>query len=213
MNMRYSQLFILFGFLALSGLVHGMWTHRWSTTTVAEGQNLLAGVDGAVGDWQVGDFFELSASDIPEKTVCHSRRFMPMKGGKPIVVTVTSGSPNMVAVHTPDVCYLGAGYKLRGDVTRQTLSLKDGSTAVFWVGDFVKTSATGSETFRVRWSWTADGNWQAPDYPRWFFARTPVLYKAYIVHSLAEDDDLTHNDPYHTFVADLMPSLSRQLSK
>jgi hypothetical protein len=211
MKLRTFHLFILSGFLALSGIVHGMWSHRWSSGSEVEGKNLLAAIDGDISDWQAGDFVNLDPASIPEKTVCYSRKFMSTKSNKPFMVSITSGSPGSVAVHTPDVCYLGAGYKLRGAVTRQTIALGDGGSAAFWVGDFVKTSATGSESIRVRWSWTADGLWQAPDYPRWVFARVPVLYKLYIVHPLSDEDDLTRDDPYRKFVADLIPALSRQL--
>ena len=79
------------------------------------------------------------------------------------------------------------------------------------MADFTKTTATGAETIRVRWAWTADGNWQAPDYPRWLFARAPILYKFYLVHPLTEENDLTREDPYRKFAAALMPALSRQL--
>ena len=52
---------------------------------------------------------------------------------------------------------------------------------------------------RVRWAWTTDGAWIAPDNPRWQFAsqlRVPMIYKVYIATSLpdgeggeAQDDD------------------------
>jgi hypothetical protein len=200
-----------------------MWTNRWSPTATSEGKNLLASLDGPIGDWLPGDALELDPANIPKNTVCTSRQFLPTKSGKPMVVSITSGGPAAVAIHTPDVCYLGAGYKLKGEVTRQTIPLADnsGASATFWVADFVKTTATGSESIRIRWSWSSDGNWQAPDFPRFYFARTNhwwslndapgILYKIYIVQPLSDEDDLTREDPYRTFVASLIPLLNRQL--
>jgi hypothetical protein len=43
----------------------------------------------------------------------------------------------------------------------------------------------------VRWAWTTDGAWIAPDNPRWQFAgqlRAPVLYKVYVATPLPETD-------------------------
>jgi hypothetical protein len=188
-----------------------MWTNRWSQTGQADGKNLLAVIARDVGDWRPGDFQQINPAEVPPNTHCDSRYFVPMKNGKPALVSITSGSPAAVAVHTPDVCFLGAGWKLRGPVARQTISLQGGATGSFWVGDFTKTTATSTESIRVRWSWSADGNWVAPDYPRWALARAPILYKLYLVHPLAEEEDLTHDDPYRRFAADLLPVLSQQL--
>src|SRR5262249_54798191 len=151
------HLLLIAGFLAVSGYVHGKWTNRWSGGPAAVGRDLLNGIEGDVGEFQAGDAIPLDPANVPKNTECRSRRFLPLKDGRQVIVSVTSGSPGAVAVHTPDVCYLGAGYKLRGEVTRQVIPLADGGNAAFWIGDFVKTSATGTETLRVRWAWTADG--------------------------------------------------------
>ena len=212
MKLRIHHLLLIAAFLTVSGIVHGMWSNRWSDAAQVEGKDLLSGINGEIGDWHPGEFLQINPADVPAKTKCVSRRFEPLKDGRPMVVSLTSGGPGAVAVHTPDVCYLGAGYQLRGAVTRQSIPLADGATASFWVADFVKNRASGDEAIRVRWSWTANGNWEAPDYPRWSFARVPVLYKLYIVHPLTDDDDLTKNDPYRKFVADLVPALSGQIT-
>ena len=35
--------------------------------------------------------------------------------------------------------------------------------------------------------------------------QTPILYKIYLVHPLTEEEDLTREDPYRKFAADLLP--------
>jgi hypothetical protein len=210
MKPRSLHLLVALALLTAAGIVHGMWTNRWATGAMVDGKNLLAGVDAGVGDWQAGEFLKIDPAELPAGTRCESRRFQSPKAGKPIAVSITSGNPGAVAVHTPDVCFLGAGWKLRGGVAQQTIPLSDGQSASFYMADFTKTSATGSETIRVRWSWSADGKWEAPSYPRLVFARAPILYKFYLVHPLNEENDLTREDPYRKFAADLMPILSRQ---
>ena len=41
MRFRLLHLVLVAGLLALSGLLHGMWTNRWSATSTSEGKNLL----------------------------------------------------------------------------------------------------------------------------------------------------------------------------
>jgi len=213
MKLRYIHLGIALTLLLAAGMVHGRWTNRWSDAGSVHGKNLLDGIDQPVGDWQAADYMKIDPAELPPDTRCDTRRFVPQRGGKVIMVSLTSGSPGTVAVHTPDVCYLGAGWKLRGAVTRQTIPQSDGRNAAFWMADFVKTSATGSETIRVRWAWSADGSWVAPDYPRWVLARAPILYKLYMVHPVSDDEDLTRDDPYRKFAGELMPILGRQVKQ
>jgi hypothetical protein len=154
--------------------------------------------------------------EIPKGTVVSCRQFVNEKTNKRVVVSITSGVPGVVAAHTPDVCFLGSGYKLKGPPSKQTLPLPGGGSVSYYLADFEKTSAAGTESVRCRWAWTADGTWQAPEYPRLFFAKSqvnlPVLYKMYIVHPIG-DEDLTKSDPYRTFAADLAATLGRQFAR
>jgi len=72
---------------------------------------------------------------------------------------------------------------------------------VCYVADFEKKTATRNDRVRVRWAWTTDGTWLAPDNPRWQFARqlaaAPVLYKVYVATPLTDsaDDVRQEDDP------------------
>jgi hypothetical protein len=206
MTLRTKHLVGALALLIAGGVVHGMWVHRWSPPVVQSGVDLLASVDGPVGDWVPSAPIPVSERDTPKGTLVSCRNFTNEKANKRAVVSVTRGVPGVVAAHTPDVCFLGSGYKLKGPPSQQTLPLPGGGSASFYVADFEKTSAAGAESVRARWTWTADGTWQAPDYPRLFFAKSqlnlPVLYKLYIVHPIG-DEDLTKSDPYRTFAAEL----------
>lgn len=202
--------------LTAGGVVHGMWTHRWSDKTAGEsGVDLLAKVQQPVGEWAPGEFVPVSEKEIPKGTAVVCRQFTNEKNNKRVVVSLTSGVPGVVAAHTPDVCFLGSGYKLKTPPSKQTLPLAGLGNVSFYMADFEKTSATGTDVVRCRWAWTADGTWHAPDYPRLFFAKSqvnlPVLYKLYIVHPVG-DDDSTKNDSYRIFAAELAGVLGRQLA-
>jgi hypothetical protein len=217
MTLRTTHLVGAVLLLVAGGAVHGMWTHRWSTTGARDaGVDLLGGLDAPVGDWNPGPAVPVAERDIPKGTKATSRQFVNDKLGKRLVVSVTSGVPGVVAAHTPDVCFLGSGYRLKSPPSRQTIPLAGGGSVTFYLADFEKTTAGGTEGVRCRWAWTADGTWHAPDYPRLFFAKSqinlPVLYKLYVVHALG-DEDLTKSDPYRTFAADLAVALGRPFAK
>lgn len=216
MSLKTTHLVGALVLLVASGIVHGMWTHRWADGAARDaGIDLLAKLDEPIGEWHPGPAIPVSERDIPKGTSATSRQFAHSAGKKGIVVSVTRGIPGVVAAHTPDVCFLGSGYKLKNPPSKQTLPLPGGGNVTFYVADFEKTTATGSEAVRCRWAWTADGTWHAPDYPRLFFAKSqvnlPVLYKLYIVHPIG-DEDLTKSDPYRTFAADLAVALGRQFA-
>jgi hypothetical protein len=208
--MRLAHVIGAVSLLVIGGLVHGMWTHRWSPPEKIAGVDLLAKVDSSIGVFAPGAVVPVAEKEIPKGTAVSCRQFVSTRSNKQVVVSVTSGPPGIVAAHTPDVCFLGSGYKLKNPPSKQTLQMTGGGSVSFYVADFEKTSATGTEAVRCRWAWTADGTWHAPDYPRLFFAKSqvsmPVLYKLYIVHTLG-DEDLTKNDPYRTFAADLAGAL------
>ncbi|HKB02144.1 MAG TPA: hypothetical protein VKD90_07990 [Gemmataceae bacterium] len=217
MTLRTTHLVGAVLLLVAGGAVHGMWTHRWSGTAVQDaGVDLLAGLNDPVGDWALGPAVPVAERDIPKGTRATSRQFANEKLGKRLVVSVTSGVPGVVAAHTPDVCFLGSGYKLKNPPFKQTIPTAGGGSVTFYVADFEKTTASGTEAVRCRWAWTADGTWHAPDYPRLFFARSqaslPVLYKLYVVHPIG-DEDLTKSDPYRNFAADLAVALGRPFAK
>ncbi len=217
MTLRTPHFFVAIVLLLIGGVVHGMWTHRWSDRPADHaGIDLLANVDQPDSDWIPGMPIPVPDREIPKGTTVSCRQFVNEKANKRAVVSITRGVPGVVAAHTPDVCFLGSGYKLKGPPSKQTLPMASGGSVSFYVADFEKTSAAGSESVRCRWTWTADGTWHAPDYPRLYFAqsqvRLPVLYKLYIVHPIG-DEDLTKNDPYRTFAADLAATLGRQFAR
>jgi len=84
MKVRFHHLLLMAGFLAASGLVHGMWSNRWSKTAKVEGKDLLTRLDDEIGDWRSGEFLQINPADVPANTKCVSRRFDPIKDGTPL---------------------------------------------------------------------------------------------------------------------------------
>src|SRR5581483_8127045 len=51
--------------------------------------------------------------------------------------------------------------------------------------------SSGYRTVRqpVRWAWSSDGRWDAPDRPRFAYLRAAELYKLYVVTPVVDGDD------------------------
>src|SRR5262249_52157220 len=188
------------GLILAAALVHGAVTQRWAVFAPDPARtDRLHSLEVRFGDWQPTEI----PTEMPtnERSTATARRYMSAATGQSAVVTIISGIPGSVSTHTPDVCYVGSGYKtLRGPL-KETLELPGGVTVTYYTADFEKKTATKAERVRVRWAWSTDGTWIAPDSPRWQFARplnaVPVLYKLYVATPLpeAEGDGVPEDDP------------------
>ena len=147
-----------------AGIAEGLWTNRW--TSAAELESAAARLDGIplnTGAW------EGKALTLDEKQVARAgirgylmRRYVHRGTGRSLTVLLVCGRPGPVAVHTPDVCYRGAGYALTEAPVRKglTAGALDPSPE-FWSARFRKQGAAASEQLHIRWAWAATAAWQA----------------------------------------------------
>jgi hypothetical protein len=164
------------------GLVHGLNAERWRTADdVERGAERLPTVPLEVDGWQA----EVRESDAAEFEQAGARGYWTRtyrKDGHEILVILMVGRSGRMAVHTPEVCYRGAGYELFGPPKQHEVAVGDSSgakVAGFWTASFVKPGANGSE-LQLYWGWNGGDGWKAPTSPRWEFAGRPVLYKLYL---------------------------------
>jgi hypothetical protein len=185
--------------IAGAALLHGAVTQRWAVFAPDQARtDRLHALEIRFQDWQPTEV----PTEMPtnERSIATSRRYQSVSTSQSGVVTIISGIPGSVSTHTPDVCYVGSGYRILRGPSKETIQLPDGGTAVVYSADFEKRSATKSDRVRVRWAWSTDGAWIAPDNPRWQFARqlnsVPVLYKLYVATPLPEADgeEKVHED-------------------
>jgi hypothetical protein len=179
-------------------LVNGAVTQRWAVFAPDQAQtDRLHALEVRFQDWQP----TVVPMDMPvnERSTATARSYQSASTGQTGIVTIISGIPGSVSTHTPDVCYVGSGYKCLRGPKKETLELPGGAATVY-VADFAKKTATKAERVRIRWAWSTDGVWVAPDNPRWQFAKqlnsVPVLYKLYVATPLPEPDgdEKVHED-------------------
>jgi hypothetical protein len=197
-----------------SGLLCGLHTNRWGEPAQLQAAAArLDAVASELGDWQ-GTPADLDARALQaaEVTGHLARHYVHRRTGGEITVILLCGRPGPLAVHTPDVCYRGAGYAALGEPQKHTVT---GVAAVgdadFWTAQFAK-QGPAPEPLRIFWAWGDDGTWHASDTPRITFARSGALYKLYLVHRSSRLGEPLQDDPCLAFFRVLLPELRKRLS-
>jgi Protein of unknown function (DUF3485) len=192
-----------------AGVVHGYWTERWSVSEAAAAVPArLAQVPAALGEWDGEPVAD--ATPPPDVSGHLYRRYRHRRTGEVVTVALIGGRPGPVSIHTPDVCYGGNGYDVAQPV-KHAAPAEAGAGAVFLTAQFVKTRAAEQTRLRIFWAWSANGTWGVPDNPRVAFARSPVLYKLYLIRELPAGKQPVQDDPCNELMRVLLPELQRLL--
>jgi hypothetical protein len=196
--LKTPTLVVVAGLVVASAIVHGAITQRWAVFAPDPARTeRLHSLEVRFNDWQPTPV----ETEMPtnERSIATARRYLSPSSGHSAVVTIISGIPGSVSTHTPDVCYVGSGYRCLRGPAKETLALPGGATATYYIADFEKKNATKVDRVRIRWAWSTDGTWIAPDSPRWQFAKqlnaVPVLYKLYLATPLPDvEEGRTYED-------------------
>jgi hypothetical protein len=193
-----------------------MLTNRWVDSVELE-QAVLAldRIPMIVGDWE-GRALTLDPRHVKRAEIggyVH-RMYTNRRDGASVAVLLVCGRPGPVSVHSPEVCYGGAGYALsRSPTTSLVRSAGSPEPAEFWVGKFVKQGSTLPENIHVLCSWKKpNGTWTAPANPRLTFAGSSVLYKIYVVRTATSDSNSAPDDPSVELIERLLPVLDNALT-
>jgi hypothetical protein len=196
------------------GVAEGLWTDRWSVSPeLVQAQERLDRVPLTVGPWQGEEV------GLDERTVRQAelrghilRRYVNRETGEVLTVMAVCGRPGPVAVHSPEVCYGGAGFtpvkaRKRHAVEAEGLS----GSAELWAERYHKAGAAIPEQLQVYYGWNAGQGWQAVESPRISFAPARALYKLYVVRNLPQLAEPAEKDPIPGFLKQFVPALDRCL--
>ena len=197
-----------------AGIVHGRWTQRWTVShAVEDAVARVSRVPMTLGDWR-GKAFELDREQLAVGEIAGyvARRYEDRLNGDAVTILLVCGAPGPISVHTPDICYSGAGFEPIGSPGKFSLPLESsGPAARFRNALMSKTSASGPTYLRILWSWSADGTWEVPENPRLAFAPKDVLYKLYVIRESSSADERIEDDPSPKFLRLLLPELEQAL--
>jgi Protein of unknown function (DUF3485) len=197
----------------LDGYVYGLWTDRWGNAqAVEDAVARLELVPMTIGDWQARPL------ELPEKHAKQAgfagywlRRY-EHRDGAAVNVLLACGRPGPLSVHTPDICYAGAGFVQSELAVKHTTSADHGTAAEFSMAKFGKPEALVPQKLRVFWSWRGDGGWTVPGNPRFAFASQPVIHKLYVTHEMVAADERQDDAICTEFINLLVPALDKALT-
>jgi hypothetical protein len=196
------------------GLVHGMSTDRWGPSGQLEAAvAAMTRVPSQFGDW-VGEDVPHDPAEWASAGIRGAvyRRYKNPRTGELVTVLMVCGRGGPICVHTPDVCYAGAGYRQLTDETRKGVETGDGSKDEFKVARFAKPGAVVPTQLEIYWGWSRDGvNWVAPDNPRLSLARLPALYKLYVIREFVPGPRADAANACESFLRRALPTVRQAL--
>src|SRR2546422_188923 len=154
---RHLPFLTAFALVITSGVVHGLWTDRWRPSTALE--DALARVDQVplkLGGWH-GQAQETDAQAFER---AGAQRYWSRQytwSDKKVSVILMCGRAGRMAVHTPEVCYRGAGYEVLAAPLHYPVTFGT-NQAQFWTARFGKGLATDLQLY---WAWNDGHGWAA----------------------------------------------------
>lgn len=195
-----------------AGFLHGRIIDRWGdshemTEAVAKLQNL----NPSFGDWVSQDVEanprHLQVAEINGHVY---RQYANKSSGERVSILLICGKPGPISVHTPDVCYEGAGYKMGTKSAQAMRNITSSRAPEFWTARFTK--EPHPVPLNILWGWSTGGLWSAPDNPRLVFFRSKVLYKLYVIREAKGLDTPVIDETTSSFLKDFYPVLQKALS-
>lgn len=165
---------------------------RWHSTdnTLTEREVEVAGIDGYV-----------------------RREYRNSTTGYTVNLTLLCGHSGPMSVHPPTACFEGVGYTLAsGPTVTSVKPAGSGFAYEFNKSSFRQGDAAVPEIVRVFWAWSPDGEWLAPENPRFAFRGRPYLYKIYVTDKGLEDPGNTALPQIEAFLKDALPVISDALA-
>lgn len=183
---RYIPLIVGVVLVAVATAVHGAMTLRWTGGTSAELDALAKRyelIPRKFGDWVA----TAKDSNISERQLIAaggastiSRQYYNPNTKQTVQVFMICGFARNTAVHTPDVCYPGNGFK--AEKTPKVVNVNNG-LAKAYVTTFTKQVDGRPLHQRIFWMWNVGKGWQAPDAPRMQYRGWSALNKLYLIAS------------------------------
>jgi hypothetical protein len=144
------------------------------------------------GDWQ-GEDIEQTEQSLDELRMARATGYiervydnLDTDAEEAVHVSMITGKPQNVADHTPDMCYVAAGYVLQGALRDYPIDLTDpetGETVRHWLKTAVFKKQVNDQNLYIRifWGWKAKpGPWEASNWAMAKYASMPGLYKLYM---------------------------------
>ncbi len=206
--------------LVLHDIPYGKLTfHKRGTSPEIEAfAQRLKDVPASFGDWdseaeKLDDRQLAAANAMGSYSRVFHNRFDPQKV---VQVFILCGHPQDVTLHSPDRCYRASGFKEDDEERKFPIDYGKsyGDKTAYFTTDRFKMGSEmeGSQILRIFWSFSDDGNWQAPTSPKWTFATSPAMYKIYAISMVhGEGREQPSDSPCNEFLRQFLPVMNAAL--
>lgn len=210
--MRSLYLFIFTVSTLAVGYWHGQTTGRWvALPPLSDYVSRLEKIPIDIGDWSGTEV----ALDDPESLQRAgiegylSRKYVHRGTQEAVTILIVCGRPGPISVHTPDVCYRGAGYVPITSPERVVMLCDGQSESQIWTMRFTPPrSRIDIRELKISWYWYTSKGVESPLSARMAFASEPALYKVYFIEEIYpgsqtssySSDKSTPSRPSHLFL-------------
>jgi hypothetical protein len=199
-----------------AGLVNAYWTGVFgninSDEILKSFAKRLGDVPMSVGDWEGTDDREMDPREreVAAADASLSRRYLNRLTGQAVSVFIVSGHHRAIAQHTPDLCYVAAGFQMLSPPIHYDVVTDDGTVETYTTV-FKKDEHTGTQYLRVFWTWSFEGQWLAPNMPRMKLVGHPALYKVYFINEVLQPGQGIEQNAAVDFMRKFIPTLDAAL--
>jgi hypothetical protein len=207
--------------LLVSGILQGRMTNRWDRpANLKTAAARLEQFASDIGPWKLQKKVEMDPGAV-EMLQCEGyldRVYVNSETGQTASLAVIVGPPGPIAVHTPDICYSGAGYTSLGPrqlvelvqanktaESKQTLE-KGPAKETAWLQK-LRSNDVRREELHVYYGWSDGGRWDAAANPRVTFAGRPLLYKFQLAVNQTTSAGTTDSDSGKEFLEFFLPAI------
>lgn len=214
MRATSAPLLVCLALVVALGTIHGYSTDRWGPSgQLQQALDGLHQIPTHFGDWE-GEDLPADADDMSRLGIqgyIH-RRFRDHVSGESVLLLILCGRGGPISVHTPDVCYVNAGYKQLSATSLQEIESNDNKKHSFTVAHFGKPGGVVPIQLEIFWAWSRDSNeWRSPENPRLSLARSPALYKLYLIREFVPGTRSETKDTCQTFLRHALPAIRQTL--
>jgi hypothetical protein len=196
-----------------SGVLRRRWMGSYDQAGLQAASERVHSIPLRCGEWD-GNETELGAiADLPPEVFGTNavRRYMNRDSGAFVTVLVACGPPGPMVVHDPMLCVAeGRNTSVVSGPARVSITAGT-EISDFYVATFTREVGPTPVHFRIYWSWSGDGRWQAPETPRIDYAKYRWLNKVYVIRVLQRPDEPMDKDPCKDFLGAFLPSANAAL--
>ncbi|MCA9149069.1 MAG: exosortase-associated EpsI family protein [Planctomycetales bacterium] len=215
--MKYLPFAVVLVVLGLGTIIEGKWSDRWGRESSVKLQAFterLKNVPTQVGDW-VGVDDEINQEEFKASNCTgYVSRTYTNREGQQVNVYLVSGSARHVTIHTPDWCYVGAGFVLEDEPQQYSIvDVPDMPAAPeFLTTRFLKEETLATNRIRIFWGFSDNGEWIGPRMPKPTFAGRSAMYKIYVITRLDGSVPIDiEGNPSLDFLRSFLPAVNKVL--